>query len=294
MDLTSFIVAAAVAATAFGAALHHVDDFGENPGNTGMWIYVPDELAPSPAVIVALHGCLDSPQGYFAETPDLRTASQELGFIIIYPSATNKDFRCWDAATNATLTHDGGSDSLSIVNMVSYALDTYNGDAGSVFAMGSSSGAIMSLQLAAAYPDVFSAVAAYSGFPVGCWRGQPGSSPLTADPGCIRGTVEKTGAEWAAEVHRAWPSYTGSYPKVQVWHGTADFVISFKVFDEIINQWTAVFGIEKTDEDGDDPEKGYTRYTYGDERQFEAYKGQGVAHPVPVHANETLTWFGIM
>ncbi|KAL4944113.1 hypothetical protein BDV06DRAFT_220585 [Aspergillus oleicola] len=294
MKPTSLFLATAITSTALGAALHHVTDFGDNPGNTDMWIYVPDQLAPSPAVIVALHGCMDSPQGYFAENPDLRSASQELGFILIYPGAASIDFNCWDVATNATLSHDGGSDSLSIVNMVSYALDRYNGDAEKVFATGASSGAIMSLQLAATYPDVFSAVAVYSGFPFACWRGQPGSSPLTADPGCVRGTVSKTGAEWAEEVHRAWPNYTGSYPKVQVWHGTADLVISFKEFGEIIKQWTTVLGIEHADEDNNDPEKGYTRYTYGDGTQFEAYRGDGVGHPVPTHVNETLTWFGIL
>lgn len=41
------------------ADLTQVTDFGENPGNDEMYIYVPDTLAESPAVVLAVHLSLD-------------------------------------------------------------------------------------------------------------------------------------------------------------------------------------------------------------------------------------------
>ena len=178
--------------------------------------------------------------------------------------------------------------------MVKYAISEYNADPSKVFAMGSSSGAMMSQVLAAAYPDVFSAVSAYSGLPYGCLRGSPGSSPFTADPACSEGKVRKSGSEWAAEVRSAWPGYNGSYPRVQIWHGTADQVLDPQNLQEEIKQWTTVFGVQSTEKRTDDPLDGYTRSIYGDGAQFESYLAEGVGHVVPTQVQETLRWFGLV
>lgn len=183
---------------------------------------------------------------------------------------------------------------MSIVNMVKYAISEYNADPSKVFAMGSSSGAMMSQVLAAAYPDVFSAVSAYSGLPYGCLRGSPGSSPFTADPACSEGKVRKSGSEWAAEVRSAWPGYNGSYPPVQVWHGTADQVLDPQNLQEEIKQWTTIFGVQLTEKRTDDPLDGYTRSIYGDGAQFVSYLAEGVGHVVPTQVQETLRWFGLV
>ncbi|KAL4879863.1 Alpha/Beta hydrolase protein [Aspergillus karnatakaensis] len=275
------------------AILRRVLSFGSNPGNNEMYIYVPDNLAPNPAVIVALHGCLGSATSYYRDVEDLPPAADEHGFIIIYPGSRD-DFRCWDVNTEASLTHDGGSDSLSIVNMVGYALNRYNGDPSKVFATGSSSGAMMSQVLAAAYPDVFAAIAAYSGLPYGCLRGSPGASPFTADPACANGEVIKSQEQWVAEVQEAWPGYNGSYPRVQVWHGTSDSVISDVNFGEVLKQWSGVFGIAETDEESGVPLPAYTKHVYGDGSQLEGYLATGVGHVVPTEVETTLRWFGIV
>lgn len=197
-------------------------------------------------------------------------------------------------ATEESLTHGGGSDSQSIVNMVQYTLEEYSGDSTKVFATGSSSGAMMSLVLAAAYPDVFSGIAAYSGIPYGCLRGSPGSSPISADQACARGEVSKTAQEWKSEVEKAWPGFNGSYPKVQVWHGTADSVVLPNNFDEEVKQWSAVFGVDVTEEEQNSPLAGYTRSIFGDGSQFEAYLAEGVGHVVPTQVDSTLQWFGLV
>ncbi len=45
-------------------ALTRVTGFGSNPGNLGMLTYVPERLAPSPALVVVLHGCTQNPAAY--------------------------------------------------------------------------------------------------------------------------------------------------------------------------------------------------------------------------------------
>lgn len=50
----SLLVLTALAALGFAASLVQVEDFGANPTNIYMYIYVPDKLATKPAVIVAV------------------------------------------------------------------------------------------------------------------------------------------------------------------------------------------------------------------------------------------------
>lgn len=125
------------------ASLQQVNDFGANTSGTKMYIYVPQNLATSPAIIVAIHYCTGTASAYYTNTP-YATLAEQYGFIVIYPESPY-DGTCWDVSSTAALTHDGGADSNSIVNMVSYTLDTYNGDASRVFVTGLSSGAMMTV-----------------------------------------------------------------------------------------------------------------------------------------------------
>jgi poly(3-hydroxybutyrate) depolymerase len=52
MFARTFFALAATAATCLGASLQQVSNFGSNPTNINMHIYVPDKVAPNPAVIV--------------------------------------------------------------------------------------------------------------------------------------------------------------------------------------------------------------------------------------------------
>lgn len=120
-------------------------------------------------------------------------------------------------ASTASLTHNGGGDSLTIVNMVKYAIANYGGDVNRVFATGSSSGAMMTNVLAGAYPDVFKAGSVYSGVPDGCFY-VAGAVAGQATPGwnnqCAQGTLTKTAQAWGDQVRSYYPGYTGARPKM--------------------------------------------------------------------------------
>jgi poly(3-hydroxybutyrate) depolymerase len=141
--MMKFLSMLALAACASAASLTQVTDFGDNTSGTLMYIYVPDAVASDPAIIVAIHYCTGTAEGYYEATP-YATLADEYGFIVIYPQSPYSG-TCWDVSSTASETHDGGADTSSIANMVTYTLDKYNGDSSKVYVTGSSSGAMMTV-----------------------------------------------------------------------------------------------------------------------------------------------------
>ena len=199
---------------------------------------------------------------------------------------------CWDVSSDETLTHNGGSDSLSIANAARFAIQNWGVDPNRVFAVGTSSGAMMTSVLAGAYPDVFKAGVVDSGVAFGCFA-VPGQPDDSWNSQCAQGQLVLTGAQWAQKVYNAFPGFTGTYPKMQVWHGTADTTLYPQNFYEEVKQWTNVLGYAEGSgtNSSNDPLSGYTRTTYGPD--FEAIFAQGVGHTVPEQANDVLRFFGL-
>jgi acetylxylan esterase len=126
------------------ASLQQVTNFGANTSGTKMFIYVPNAVKSNPAIVVAVHYCSGTAQVYY-QTTDYARLSEQYGFIVIYPESPYSG-TCWDVSSKAALTHNGGADSNSIANMVTYTLQKYNGDPSRVFVMGTSSGAMMTVR----------------------------------------------------------------------------------------------------------------------------------------------------
>ncbi|KAJ3050435.1 hypothetical protein HK097_008613 [Rhizophlyctis rosea] len=278
---------------ALTSTLQQVTNFGTNPGSAAMYIYVPTKLTSNPPIVVAVHYCSGSARAYFSGTQYASLADKH-GFIVVYPSSTRSG-SCWDVASKASLTHNGGSDSLAIVNMAKYAQTRYSG--GKIYVTGSSSGAMMTNVLAGAYPDVFTAAALFSGVPDGCFADPSGTTPAAgATPywngNCSGGKVIKSAADWAALVKSYYPGYSGARPKMQIWHGSADTVLHYNNYAETIKQWTGVFGLSQTptSTQTNTPQSGYTKYSYGS--NVVGYYAAGVGHGVPEHAQDVIDFFG--
>ncbi|KAM0806836.1 putative Alpha/Beta hydrolase protein [Seiridium cardinale] len=266
------------------------EDFGPNPRGVGFYIYVPDELAASPPVLVNPHWCHGAANDTYVGSQYANLAD-EYGFIVIYPDSPNLEDKCWDVSSNETLTHNGGGDSLGIVSMVRWTLDKYNGDASRVFVTGISSGAMMTNVLLGAYPDVFAAGSAWAGVPFGCFAGD-GYDVWSDD--CATGKVTHTPAEWAAIVQAAYPGYDGWRPKMQLFHGTVDQVLNYTNFGEAIKEWTAVFELSEvpTSVTLDWPKANWTKYTYGND-WFEATSALNVTHDISTNETVVMNWFDL-
>jgi acetylxylan esterase len=236
-----------------------------------------------------IHGCMGSAQMYFGSTRDIHSLADQKNILLIYPDTTF-DSHCWDVASRQTLTHEGGGDSQSIVNMVRYAIKKYDANPDKVYVSGWSSGGMMTNVLAATYPDIFKAGSSISGTPHGCLAQRDAtpnnrhSSPLSDNSGCPQGRTSKTGAQWADLVKSAYVGYEGPRPKMQLWHGTGDAIVKYNCLGEAIKQWSTVFGVQFSKNVSNDPTRGYTKSVYGDGTKLVAYSGAGVGHmDIPNH-----------
>ncbi|KAI2635626.1 putative Acetylxylan esterase A [Hypomontagnella submonticulosa] len=294
-----FATAVALALATLGnAQLQRVADFNATPTKLGMYAYVPKNLKTPAPIIVAVHHCQGSAQGYSTESHYMPLADQ-YGIILIYPNSKSSG-GCFDVASDATLKHNGGGDSQTIVNMVKYAVDKYGGDAERVFVTGTSSGAMMTNVLVGAYPDVFKAGSVYSGVPDGCFYVQ-GSTATQEPPGwnnqCANGQVTKTAQQWGDLVRSYYPDYTGPRPRMQIWHGTADNTLRYPNYQEMLKEWSNVLNLTTSKNTANSPQSGYTMTIYGDgdakTAQLVGYSAQGVGHSVPTHEPMDLAFFGI-
>ncbi|HTQ03165.1 MAG TPA: PHB depolymerase family esterase [Polyangiaceae bacterium] len=231
-----------VAAPARAASLQKVDSWGASgvPATASMYIYVPDKLAAKPPILVLAHFCSGTASAVFgqAQGGGLIKAADQYGFIVVVPQTSNN---CWDVGSTKSLTHDGGGDTQAIAEMVKYTITKYQANADRVYATGDSSGGMMTQALMAVYPDVFKGGSAFAGVPAGCWSvGDPDGSWSDA---CAGGTVTHTAQEWGDMARAMDPSYMGSRPRVQLFHGDADQTINYNNFKEAIKQWTNVLGL---------------------------------------------------
>lgn len=292
--LITFLLALCRVSAAIGdglvkrASLQQVTNFGANTSGTKMYIYVPNNVAANPPIIVAIHYCSGTASAYYSGTPYARLADIH-GFIVIYPESPYSG-TCWDVSSNAALTHDGGTDSNSIANMVTYALNKYNGNKSRVFVTGTSSGAMMTNVLAATYPDVFAAGIAYAGVPAGCfYTGTTNGWNSTCSQGQAIGTQEY----WAGVARKMYPGYDGPRPRMRIHHGSADTTLYPQNYNETIKQWTGIFGYANTPVATypNSPASPYTRYVYGE--NVEGVYGTGVPHNIQIFGDADMEWFGI-
>ncbi|KAI2616731.1 carbohydrate esterase family 1 protein [Hypoxylon sp. NC1633] len=279
-------------------SITRVTDFTAGPTNLGMYVYVPPNLKTPAPIVVAVHHCQGSAQQYSGESGYMPLATSH-GFILIYPNSKSGG-GCFDVASDATLKHNGGGDSQTIANMVTYAVQKYGGDVNRTFVTGTSSGAMMTNVLVGAYPDVFKAGSVYSGVPDGCFY-VAGSTATQDPPGwnnqCANGQSTKTAQQWGDLVRSYYTGYTGPRPRMQIWHGTADATLRYPNYAETMKQWSNVFGLTTSKDTTNTPQSGYTMTIYGEGNattaQLVGYSAANVGHTVPVHQAQDLAFFGI-
>ncbi|MGC4897090.1 extracellular catalytic domain type 1 short-chain-length polyhydroxyalkanoate depolymerase [Micromonospora sp. DT31] len=283
--------ALAVPGPASAATLTEVTNFGANPSNLRMYLYVPDTVAPRPGLLVVNHYCTGSGPAMYSGT-QFAALADRYGYIVVYPSVTRSS-KCFDVSSPQALRRDGGSDPVGIKSMVDHVRQRYPVDAERIFTTGTSSGAMMTNVLLGDYPDVFRAGAAFAGVPFGCFATTNGSEWNSE---CANGQVLRTPQQWGDLVRNAYPGYTGPRPRMQLWHGTNDETLRYPNFGEEIDQWTNVHGLSQTPAYTDSPQAGWTRTRYGGTggtAPVEAISMQGVTHNLPVDAAQAIRFFGL-
>ncbi|RQX10182.1 esterase [Micromonospora ureilytica] len=279
------------ATPASAATLTQVTNFGTNPTNLQMHLYVPDRVATRPAILLAMHYCTGTGPAFHSGT-QYASLADRYGFIVIYPSATRSS-KCWDVYSPQALRRGGGSDPVGLMSMVDYVRQRYSADPARIFATGTSSGAMMTNVMLGVYPDVFAAGASFAGVPFACFA-TGGTSEWNSQ--CANGQLIRTAQQWGDLVREAYPGYTGQRPRMQIWHGTNDETLRYPNFGEQVKQWTNVHGLSQTPTYTDTPQSGYTRTRYGSSGPMapvEAISMQGVTHNLPVDAAQVIRFFGL-
>ena len=296
---SSIVLGLLLAAPAGAASLQQVNDWGASgvPSYVKMYIYVPDKLATKPPILVSAHSCGSTATGQMGNIPKIKAAADANGFILILPD--NPGQNCWDVgAKDTSLKHDAGGDTKAVTQMVKYALSKYNGDAARVYAMGGSSGAMLTQALMAVYPDIFRAGSARAGVPAGCWAEGYATSNQWSDS-CAGGNVSKTAQQWGDLARGMYAGYTGHRPRVQIMQGDADTTISFKNSAEAIKQWTNVLALSTAPSSTDMLTTSISTYT----RQFwknacgyvvfETWAGKNGSHSMGYEEDDVLKFFGL-
>jgi len=269
------------ATQAKAASLVQVTNFGADPSNNLMYIYVPSDVRPNPPILMALHQCTGTGPGFYSSTAFASLADQ-YGFIVIYPDA-NRSGQCWDVSSSQALTRNGGSDPVGLMSMISYTEQHYGGNPSQVYITGASSGAMMTNVMLADYPDVFKAGVAFMGVPYHCFYTGTVDGWNSA---CADGQVSMTGPQWGDLVRGdADPGYSGPRPRMEVWHGTADTTLNYNNFGQEILQWTNVLGVSSTPTSTSTPQSGWTQTTYGGSGTMPPVEGisiAGAGHVLPI------------
>lgn len=217
--------------------LTEIDRFGADPGALRMLTYAPKDLAPGSPLVVVLHGCSQTAEGYDAHS-GWSALADELGFALLYPEQRrgNNLAGCFNWFHPAD-TARGLGEARSIREMIETLVAKRRLDRGRIFVTGLSAGGAMTAHLLAAYPEVFSAGAVIAGLPCGAAANVKEAFEVMARPAAL-GDAE------LGDAVRAGAPYEGPWPRVSIWQGLADHTVSPKNADLLVRQWVDVHGAE--------------------------------------------------
>ncbi|WP_276301227.1 PHB depolymerase family esterase [Halorussus lipolyticus] len=254
--------------------------------------YVPTGADGSTNVplVVMLHGCTQSPDGFKDETQMNQVAEQE-NFIVIYPDqTTTADFNeCWQWFNDANTTRGNGELAL-IKGMVDQVKSNHAIDDKRVYAAGFSAGGAFVPNLVVEYADVFAAGGVHSGLMYDVAETQSDGSTVMSS--CSSGPSP---AEEGQDAYDRMEDFgiTRPVPTI-VFHGTSDYTVYPCNGDEETERatYTNDLALDGTDDDnldytadntttGSGDSLSYTKYEYADDNGtvwVEKYKVDSMGH----------------
>ncbi|WP_065750455.1 extracellular catalytic domain type 1 short-chain-length polyhydroxyalkanoate depolymerase [Bradyrhizobium paxllaeri] len=257
--------------------LVEISGFGTNPGALKMFAHVPEQLLPARALVVVLHGCGQTATGYDFGT-GWSTLANRYGFALLMPEqqAANNANTCFNWFNPGDIAR-GRGEAASIRQMVARMVADHKLDPRRIYVTGLSAGGAMTSVLLATYPDVFAGGAIIAGLPFGI-----ASNVREALGGMMQSTSRPAGK--LGDLVRKASRHKGPWPKVSVWHGTADRTVNPGNANEIIKQWLDVHGLPAAPMSIGDVD-GYPREVWWNadgETVVESYTISDMAHGTPL------------
>jgi poly(hydroxyalkanoate) depolymerase family esterase len=262
-------------------------DFGSNPGGLRMFSFAPDNLQPAPGLVVVLHGC-----GQTAAAYDLgagwSTLAKHFGFALLMPQQQpfNNANGCFNWF-NPDDTARGSGEACSIRQMIARAVDDIGIDRHRIFITGLSAGGAMTSVMLATYPEIFAGGAVIAGLPFGVATNvREAISGMFVSP-------SRPASELGDLVRNA-SHHKGPWPKLSVWHGSADRTVHPANANEIVKQWLDVHQLPSAPMSEADVD-GYPRQVWWNadgETIVESYTITDMAHGTPLGIGDNDKRYG--
>lgn len=257
--------------------LREISSFGSNPGNLRMFAHVPAHIGPKPALVVALHGCTQS-AGTYALGSGWSDIADRQGIVVIYPEqqSSNNPKSCFSWFLPAD-TARGSGEALSIRQMIEKAVSAFDIDENRIFVTGLSAGGAMASVMLAAYPEVFAGGAIIGGLPYGS------ASNVQEAFDAMFNDRAPSGRALGDRV-RAASKHGGPWPRISVWHGTADTIVKPSNAEHVVSQWLNVQGLQREPSQLEQG-AGYTRRVWANthgQPVLEFFTVTGMGHGVPL------------
>jgi poly(hydroxyalkanoate) depolymerase family esterase len=254
-----------------------MDEFGSNPGALRARTYIPENLRMNPALIVVLHGCTQSAAAYDRSAGWSHLADRH-GFILLFPEQrrTNNPNLCFNWFSHQH-NRRGQGEALSIAQMISAVTARHGIDASSIFVTGLSAGGAMTSVMLATYPELFAGGAIIAGLAYGLASSVPQAFEA------MRGQIAR-GDQRLGDKVRAASHHRGPWPKISVWHGSADRTVDVGNASAILDQWKGVHGVAEG-APANSSINGFSRRAWQDSNGWDVVEEfiiPGMGHGVPL------------
>jgi poly(hydroxyalkanoate) depolymerase family esterase len=126
-------------------------------------------------------------------------------------------------------------EAASIRQMIERAIEDFGVDRRRVYVTGLSAGGAMASVMLATYPEVFAGGAIIAGLPYGC-----ATNVQEAFEAMLNEREHSRSARALGDQVRAATAYRGPWPRISVWHGSADPIVKPSNGESTIRQWINV------------------------------------------------------
>jgi poly(hydroxyalkanoate) depolymerase family esterase len=269
--------------------LTETSGFGSNPGDLRMLSFVPgDQRARQKLpLVVVLHGCTQTAAGYEVGA-GWSTLAQRYGFALLMPEqkTSNNGNGCFNWFNPEDTARDSG-EAASIRQMIARMTHDHSIDGKRIFVTGLSAGGAMTTVMLATYPELFAGGAVIAGLPYGI-----ASNVQQAINGMFQSPSRP--ARELGDLVRNASKYKGPWPKLSVWHGSADRTVNPSNASEIVKQWLDVHHLPPTPM-AESTVDGYPRALWWNadgETLVESYTITDMAHGTPLGIGDNDERYG--
>lgn len=257
--------------------LHTLARFGTNPGALAAKFHVPDGVEKGAPLVVVLHGCTQTAAGYDHHSGWSQLAD-EAGFALLFPEQqrANNPNLCfnWFLPGDA---RRGSGEALSIREMIETMVATHGLDRNRIFITGLSAGGAMASAMLASYPEVFAGGAIIAGLPYGSATTIPEAFDRMRGHG---GPSEENLQRLVQDAS----THEGPWPRISIWHGSADPTVAPSNAEALVAQWRGVHALEKHPTRSEASGR-HTRHVWHDAEGLAAIEVNiiaGMAHGTPL------------